>query len=471
MGENNKKPNIINACIGYTLGNYFIKGLSFFTVPIFVRLLKVEEYGLYNIFLSYESIICIIIAFSMHSCIKNANYKYKEDFYGFLSSILLLSCFSLIVWIVVVNILFCINANILEFNQYEANLLIISSFGSAIIMIYNSAVSLKFQYKKFLKIALINSICNIFLSIALIIWILPNNGYIARITGMALPCFLIGLYIVYLFFRKSIPQINVQYWKYALLYSLPIIPHGISQVILSQFDRIMIQKINGDKMAGIYSFAYNIYTIIFITASALDNVWGPWFYKEMNARNTKLIEDKAKEYVFGMSLFVSIVLLIAPELVTILGSNVYRKSIYCVVPLAIGGYFAFLYNMPASVEYYYEKTKYIAVGTAGAAAINIILNYIFIVKYGYIAAAYTTAVTYGIYFLFHMFLAIKLTGKSIFSIVWFVIGSLIVILSGILSLVFNHIVFIRIIMAFFVFVVFLIWSYKQFSIKKHFKRN
>lgn len=31
-------------------------------------------------------------------------------------------------------------------------------------------------------------------------------------------------------------QINFRYWRFALAYSVPLIPHGISQVLLNQFD-------------------------------------------------------------------------------------------------------------------------------------------------------------------------------------------------------------------------------------------
>ena len=35
-------------------------------------------------------------------------------------------------------------------------------------------------------------------------------------------------------------------------------PHGLSQLLLNQFDRIMIKSIIGSTEAGLYSFAYNV---------------------------------------------------------------------------------------------------------------------------------------------------------------------------------------------------------------------
>ena len=73
MGTNDKTREkkagnrVLKAGIGYTIGNYLLKGLSFFTIPIFTRLLTTQDYGKYNVFLSYENIIFVLIGFAIHS--------------------------------------------------------------------------------------------------------------------------------------------------------------------------------------------------------------------------------------------------------------------------------------------------------------------------------------------------------------------------------------------------------------------
>ena len=55
-----------------------------------------------------------------------------------------------------------------------------------------------------------------------------------------------------------------------------------------------------------------------------------------------------------------------------------------------GGY----YHIYANIVYFYKKPKYVMIGSVTAVVINIILNYIFINLYGYLAAAYTTLICY-----------------------------------------------------------------------------
>ena len=81
----------IKAGVGYTIGNLLIKSVGFLSIPIFTRLLSSTEYGIFNSYLAYESIVFIIIGFALHSSIKNAKYKYKDKFNEYCSSILLSS--------------------------------------------------------------------------------------------------------------------------------------------------------------------------------------------------------------------------------------------------------------------------------------------------------------------------------------------------------------------------------------------
>ena len=218
---------------------------------------------------------------------------------------------------------------------------------------------------------------------------------------------------------------NFEYWKFGLNYSLPIIPHGLAQIVLSSFDRIMIKTLVGYSQAGIYSLGCNIEQLVKITTTSIDTVWSPWFYEQMNSGNEKKIKKMSYVYIYGIFLLLTCLILVTPELVWFMGSKEYQDAKYIVIPLLSCTFFTFLYTLPATVEYYYQKTKMIAIGTIGAAILNIILNSVFIRFYGYQAAAYTTLVSYFAYFVFHYNIAKKIHGSQIYDtkfIMLFVIG-------------------------------------------------
>ena len=73
-----------------------------------------------------------------------------------------------------------------------------------------------------------------------------------------------------------------------------------------------------------------------------------------------------------------------------------------IVPIIVFGYI--LYGMSIIYAQYIVFTKkmiYLSLSVLSAGIINIILNWIYISQYGYVAAAYTTAISYFFMFLFN----------------------------------------------------------------------
>lgn len=418
-----KKNQVIKAGIGYTVGNYCIKGLTFLTIPIFARLLSTSDYGIYNTFVAYEAILYLFIGFALNTSYKNAKLKYglisegnsKYNFETYASVTVIFMMAVAIVWLIVANLFFPLLGNDLSLDRISINLLVVYAFGSAVIACFNARASLTYQYKNFLKVAFLNVVGNIGISVILIETIFNKERYMGRIIGTVLPIFILAVVIIGKWIKVTRPRYAKEFLKWGLKFSLPIVPHGISQVILSQFDRIMITNMVGSAQSGVYSFAYNIYSILSVTYTSIDTVWGQWFYDKLGSKNFEAIKKYSSIYMVSMLLFSMSVMLASPELILILGSVKYRDAIYCVIPIIAGGYFAYLYTIPCEIEYYNAKTGFIALGTVSAAVINIVLNYLCILRWGYVAAAYTTLVTYIIYFLFHYLLAWQINGSCAFS--------------------------------------------------------
>lgn len=447
-----KKKSLINAGIFLTFGNYLIKGLAFLTIPIFSRLLSTSDYGLYNSFIAYESLLTCFVGVSIQTSYKNAKLKYKDNYKNYVSnSIIFIIILSIIVGIVF-NALYKPICNVLGIQRNIMNMLIIYSFSMALLMCYNEEMAIEYKYANYIIIAIINAVLNLGLSLILIRFVYPEQRYLGRIIGTCIPVFLVAIYII----KIHIQNFDKSFFKTSIgwgcKYSIPLIPHTISIILLSQFDRIMILNMVGEQQAGIYSFAYNIDTIINVTVQSMVTVWSPWFYTKMSEKNYQVIKIRTKQLIYIVSVFVSLLILIVPEIIFILGGVKYKDSIYSVLPIMIGSFFAFLYNIPGSVEYYLAKTKAIAVGTTLAAFINILLNWIFINKYGYMAAAYTTMFTYFLYFLFHFFIAKKFLKKTLFNIGMFIPCICMILITTFVSYILIRQVYVRIIIFVIIFI-------------------
>ena len=81
--------------------------------------------------------------------------------------------------------------------------------------------------------------------------------------------------------------------------------------------------------------------------------------------------------------------------------------------LAAGVYFTALYNVYGNILLFKKKTVNIMVATTLTAILNIILNYIFIGYYGYVAAAYTTFFSFVVLAIFQGFMVRRAYGGKI----------------------------------------------------------
>ena len=107
--------------------------------------------------------------------------------------------------------------------------------------------------------------------------------------------------------------------------------------------------------------------------------------------------------------------------------------------MVVDAFVLFLYNIIVPAEYYKKKTTYIMLGTMAATVINLVTNYIFITKFGYIAAAYTTLFSYICYLVLHIIISHRVIGFYVLSIKDLLIHSGIICGMAALDLIFiNH---------------------------------
>lgn len=436
------------AGVGYTIGNTLVKGISFLTLPLFSRLMTTEEFGVYNVFISYESILFVIIGLAIHTSMRSAKLEFPGKIDEFTSSVSLIYLVNLTFFGFVILFFGKQISGIVNFSEAVLVMLVLYSFGSAVLTLYNHRISLDYAYKKYLIIALINTVGNIGLSLFLILTVFSQKRDIGRITGATISLTVLSVVLLFQFYKLARPVFNREYWKFAIKYSLPIVPHGISQVLLAQFDRIAIRSMVGDAAAGIYSLAGNIKLILTIITESISTAWTTWFYEEFHTGNKEKIQDNAKKLCGLFCLFSVILIFISPELIHLLGGVEYLDGRYVAVPMIIDAFLLFVYNIVVTAEYYYKKTVFVMLGTIVAAVINLITNLIFIKKYGYIAAAYTTLFAYVIYLILHLTISRKLSGFFILPLNFLFLYSSLVILSAVLDLIFVEKLLLRLIFCF-----------------------
>ena len=249
------------------------------------------------------------------------------------------------------------------------------------------------------------SVCSVGLSIFFIMKSSYSTKYLGRIYGVVIVYFIVAIISwIYLFLQKP-TIVKKEYLKYGIIVGTPIVFHALSQQILGQSDRIMMQAFGvATSEVGIYSLFYTLSSVLSTLLNALNNSWCPFYYDDLNEKKTKIIENKCKNYVELFTIISIGFLLLSREVSYFMADESFWKGIEVIPILVWAIYFTFMYQFPVNYEFFYRKTKIIAAGTVGSGVLNIILNTILIPLMGMYGAAIATAISYLALFLVHYYI-------------------------------------------------------------------
>ena len=400
MNKYKSMSTVTKATFWFFACNILTKCISLITTPIFTRLLSTEQYGIYNTFMSWTQVATIIVTLRLDYGIFNKGMtQYSEDKDNYaatmqsITSILTVGAFLL--YLPLKN---TINA-LTGLTTFISIALFVEVLFSSAISYWMVKQRYDFKYKSVIAVSLSMSLSHMFIGIAGVL--LTNHQAIGRILSSVLVYVCFGL-IIYLYNYKKANKLFVKsYAKFALLFVIPLLPHYFASYILDQFDRIMIMKLVGYSAVGIYSVAYSCGYVIKIITSSLNNTLIPWLYQRLKANDHRAVSDCLENIVRTVSLSFLGFMAFAPELIRLFASPEYYEAIYVLPPVSASAFLIFLYELYANIEFFYNKNKFTMYIAIASAIINVILNYLCIPIWGYIAAAYTTLISYCFYSISH----------------------------------------------------------------------
>lgn len=437
------KNKTIKSAAWYTFSNIFAKAITLLITPVFTRLLTKAEYGEYTNYVSWQNILLTIFSLELSATVLRAKFdRSTQD--SFNSYVFTISWFSVSVTFILGVLLFLVNLNpwvhgIIGINRDYIWMLCAVIIFSPILHIYQAQQRAEIRYKTSSVITIAYGIFSFLVPYFMVKH--SQNGLRSLLCGLSLNAVVWGVSIlIYISTRKRGP-LNKADIGYALVFSLPIVPHLVSNIIMGNSDKIMIKNMCGAEFAAMYGLVYTCALAINLLRNSLNNAWLPWFYKKMNEKDHGAIKKISRIYILFFSFGSLLICLLGPEIVMVLGGRQYQDALVLLPIIMLGCYYNFLNLFYVNIEFYEKKTFMISVITVCTAVMNLALNYICIKAYGYRAAAYTTAFCNFCIVLFHYIVTRKMenekmcNNKLIFSMMLISFGMVFVCVSSYGSIV------------------------------------
>ena len=393
-------PVQTKASLWYTVCNFFQKGISFIVVPIYVRLISTAEYGEWTVFQSWRDVLIIFASLNLYAGVYTKTLvDNRDDRDRYTASMQGLGTVVSLGMLVLYGLTREWVNRLLELDPPFVLLLFLYFIVYPAFGFWSTRQRVEYRYRPMVAVTVVISVLTPTVSLLLLRY--TDLRARALILGFLLVQCAVGLLFYIRHFWKGRCFYDRAYWRYALRFNIPLIPHYLSLIVLGQSDRLMIRYYCGKSDAGIYSFAYQIATVMNVLLAAINGSRVPWSYEQLKARIYGPLRKISNGLAVLMGAITLMAAMVAPEIILILGKPEYQPATTVIPIVALGVYFTYCYDMFCTVEFYYGATGYVMIASVVGALTNVVLNALLIPRYGFIAAAYTTLVSYISFMLMH----------------------------------------------------------------------
>jgi O-antigen/teichoic acid export membrane protein len=378
------KKNIIF----YALSTAISKGYILIFFPFLTILLSLEDFGIWSLIIIVSNLMVPILSLNgSASILREGSESISKGFY-LLKFYLLLSF--------LLNLIIIIFIYFLSFEKWILYSVVIGFLEGFLFLLITYFRALEkaeiYFFINFIKTLLL---------FGLVIFAYKNNYALYELLDyhvLTLSVFVI-LILVYTFISNYVAH-EKTFLKNSLYFSLILIPHGISQWIMSSSDRVIIEYILGSREVGIYSLAYNVSMILMLINSAIALTLPTYMIKNYKNWKEQDFDDKIIKIYTFISLGLFFILLSVFSLdkfyFGILGYYG-KEMIPLIFVIYFGIYLLGLYYFYANYLFYHKKAYIISRTTFYTAIINIILTILFVYIFGLMGAALATLLAYICY--------------------------------------------------------------------------
>ena len=409
---------IVKNTLYYTIGEIVPRIISFFLLPIYTVYLTAIEYGINSYILAVMSFVLVFSTLSLNTFLL-ANYsreeseKVRREMVG---SVFLFIIFFNIILVGLQIVLFPIiisyfNLNIPFYPYFLLAILI--NFFEAVSIIPLVIYRVKEDAKMFLKLNLSKTLLQFILIYVFVVFF--EEGLEGSLNGRLLanvPFFFIYLFLIR---RNAILKINTKIIRQALKFSLPLLPGGVSFLLITLSDRVIMERYITLDQIGIFSVAATLAFVLNIVIQALYKSFEPIIFREFTKIDFQDTNIKLYRFylfaifstAFCISIFSKEFFQIATSGVFIEGYKIVPYLIISVVVSGINTYFGIIIIAN-------KKTVLFSSVFMITAIINVMLNFLFIPLYGYYGAIFASIVSFLVAYIIFQY-NIMINNRYLFS--------------------------------------------------------
>lgn len=397
--SNNKYRYLLKNTGILTISSFSSKILVFLLVPLYTSVLSTAEYGTYDLSVTTIQLLIPVFTLNIYDAVMRffMDSRYSKGEVSAVGNKYCAISIGLFAIVILVNYRFGIiqpirDYSLLVFLYYVANLAN---------QYLTQAAKGNEQVRDIAIAGVVNTAVTLVLNILfLLVFRMGLSGFfIAYIAGQASSALIL---LVTLRYWKYISfDINKQYQKEMLAYSVPLVLGTIGWWCNNASDRYIVTFLCGIAANGVYSVAYKIPSILTTVQQIFLQAWQISALKEYDEQDSASFYGKTFVVInIGMCLICMGLILFTKPLAKVLYAKDFFTAWQYVPFLLVSGVFNAASGIIGPILNANKNSKSLGTSSLAGAVVNIILNFVLIKLMGVQGAAVATAVSsYVIYLL------------------------------------------------------------------------
>ena len=413
MTVNYKKKGLISQSIIYLVANLINSAIPFALLPVLTRVLSPSEYGEIAMFQTSISALGALVGLSVQGAALRKFYdkgpnESLEEFIGTCVQILISSA-------VIACLLVWFFSEILQhYTSIALSWLIfvvVVCLSDFLVQIRLTQWQVRGMAISYGMLQLARTLSNLLLSLLFIL--VMSKGAEGRILGITMTAMLFGIIAILSLRRDNLIkffQFRLDYYKEALNFGIPLIPHASGAFLISSADRYLINVSAGIESAGIYMVAVQLAMGVAIVFDSFNRAYAPWLYGKLSKPNldehVKIVRLTYIYFLF-LLILVSLAFLIGPHVLIFIAGDTYSAASDVIGLLVAGQIFGGMYLMVTNYVFYSKRVGLLSFITISSGLLNLLLLNLLLPEIGLSGAAFAFAISMFIQFILTWVLAAK----------------------------------------------------------------
>lgn len=393
----------VKAGAWYVVSSFLVKGMAFITTPIFSRIMTKTAYGEFSNFASWLATLLIIASAELYNTISRAYYDYTEDFDSYVSTVTIASCGITALMYILTLIFKDAVLSIISLPEKYIHILFATLLCQCCKQAFMARERTLYRYKSVAAMSFVNLLIPTVVAVILVIFLPEEQQLSGRIYGFYLPSCVIGLACGVALLGRA-KKFRIDQCKYAFKLSLPLLAHYLTAYVLTSSNTIVTKRVLGATASAVVSISSSTIHILTIFFQSLSGAINTWLMDNLKQKNYNKIRRDSLFYVAGLASVSIGVILVAPEVVWILGGTKYRESLSLIPGQVIAVLIQSVTSIFTIILTYDKNITKTAIITGVVATLNIMAKLMILPSFGVQALPYINIVSFAVLFVANYFL-------------------------------------------------------------------